>query len=63
MIISESIFKDRVPIGRIFSDTQTGLFAFSPTKGQSLLPDREWRDVDELKRAIYEAYRQGKPLA
>jgi hypothetical protein len=56
MILTETIFQNRQPIGRIFSDTNTGLFAFSPTSGHSPLPDREWRDVDELKRAIFEAY-------
>jgi hypothetical protein len=61
VIISQTIFQNRQPIGRIFSDTSSGLFSFVPTKGASRLPDQRWADVDELKKAIHDAYVKVKP--
>lgn len=54
MILYETIFSNRQPIGRVFSKANTGLFAFTPAKGASPIADRERCDVDELKRTIYE---------
>lgn len=56
VIIAETVFKDRKAIGRIFSDSNTGFFSFVPTDGKTRLPDRTWRDVDELKAALRDLY-------
>lgn len=56
MIVSETIFVNRQPVGMVRQDSNSGQIDFSPLNGKSLLPQKRWRDMDELKRAIFAAY-------
>ena len=58
MILSETIFIDRQPVGVACHDSLTGQVKFSPIQGKSPLPKKQWRDVDELKQALLRAYRK-----
>ena len=58
MILSETIFIEQRPVGIVHQDSKTGQVKFSPIQGKSPLPDKRWRDVDELKRALFLAYRK-----
>jgi hypothetical protein len=58
MILSETIYIDRQPVGLVCHDSNTGQVKFSPIQGTSPLPDKRWRDVDELKQALFQAYRE-----
>jgi hypothetical protein len=60
MILSETIFIDRQPVGVVSHDSHTGQVKFSPIQGKSPLPDKRWRDVDELKQALFRAYRKNE---
>ena len=63
MILSETIFIDRQPVGVVCQDSHTGDVKFAPIKGTSPLPEKQWRDVDELKQALYRAYADEIPRA
>jgi hypothetical protein len=60
MILSETIYIDRQPVGVVRHDSHSGQVKFSPIQGKSPLPDKRWRDVDELKRALFLAYRKNE---
>ena len=60
MILAETIYVDRQPIGMVREDSNTGQLDFSPHEGKSLLPQRQWRDIDELKAAVIKAYAKTK---
>ena len=57
MILSETIFIDRQPVGVVRHDSHTGQVKFSTIQGKSPLPEKRWRSVDELKQALFRAYR------
>lgn len=61
MIMAESVFMRGQPVGRIFSDSNSGTFTFQPARGKSPLLQSQWRDVDALRKAIYEAYETVPP--
>ena len=61
MILSKTFFVDRQPVGMIREDSDTGQVDFSPLKGKSPLPQRQWGDVDELKLAVIAAYQKKNP--
>ena len=56
MILAETLYIDRQPIGIVRQDSHSGQIVFSPLEGKSPLPQRRWRSVDELKRAVIRAY-------
>ena len=56
MILSKTIFINCQPVGMVRQDSNSGQIDFSPLNGKSLLPQKRWRDMDELKRAIFAAY-------
>ena len=56
MILVETIFIADAPVGVIRMDTFSKQIAFSPIKGKSRLPDREWTSVDEIKAAVIREY-------
>ena len=58
MILAETIFLEGAPIGVVRQDSNSGLIDFSPIDGKSPLPQRQWKDVDELKLSVTESYRQ-----
>ena len=58
MILAETIFVSSKPVGVIRQDSNSGLIDFSPIDGKSPLPQRQWKDVDELKRAVAATYSQ-----
>ena len=49
MILSETIFIDRQPVGIVRMNSNTGQFDFSPREGISLLSKKRWSDIDKLK--------------
>ena len=59
MIIAETIFVDRLPIGRILmsSDSQDLAFHFEPAEPPSKLHKRIWQSIDELRIQIAAAYK------
>ena len=57
MILVETIFVSGKPVGVVRRDDYSGEIAFSPIKGKSRLPDREWKSVDELKQAVFREYK------
>lgn len=61
MILTETIFVGNAPVGVIRMDTISKQIAFSPIKGKSPLPDREWASVDELKEAVIGEYENENP--
>ena len=61
MILVETIFFSGKPVGVIRRDDYSGEIAFSPIKGKSRLPDREWASVDEIKVAIIKTYTKESP--
>lgn len=56
MILAETIFVDRRPVGMLRQDSNSGQIGFSPLKGESPLPDRTWDSMDQLKLAVTAAY-------
>ncbi len=56
MILRETIYFNRQPIGMIRMDSKSGEIDFSPLKGKSPLSDQSWDSVDELKLAVIKAY-------
>ena len=60
MKIVESVHVAGKPVGMIHQDSNTGQLDFSPHEGKSLLPQRQWRDIDELKAAVIKAYSKTK---
>ena len=58
MILAETIYVNRQPVGMIRQDSLSGQIGFSPFEGKSSLPQRRWKDVDELKRAVAATYSQ-----
>ena len=61
MILAETIFVNQQPVGMLREDSNSGQIGFSPLKGKSLLPQKRWRDVDELKQAVIQAYQKESP--
>jgi hypothetical protein len=61
VILTETIFLEGAPVGVVRQDTITRQIAFSPIKGPSLLPVREWESMDELKAAVIRAYKNESP--
>ncbi len=61
MILTETIFLDGAPVGVIRQNTNTQQIAFSPIKGPSRLPEREWSSIDELKAAVIREYEKESP--
>lgn len=61
MILSETIFIDRQPVGVVRHDSHTGQVKFSPIQGKSPLLEKRWRSVDELKQAVFRIYADEKP--
>jgi hypothetical protein len=60
MKVSETIFDpDGKPLGWIEQEAMSGAVGFRPREGVAPLPDRPWRDVDELREALLKLY--GKP--
>jgi len=53
MILSETIFIEQKPVGVVLQDSDTGQVKFSPIQGKSPLPEKRWRNVDELKQAVF----------
>ncbi len=58
MILSETIFIERRPVGVVRQDSKTGQVIFSLIQGKSPLPEKRWRNVDELKQALFRAYKK-----
>ena len=56
MILAETIFVNQQPVGVVRQDSDSGLIDFSPTDGKSLIQDRNWSNVDELRAAVQKAY-------
>ncbi|MCH8056863.1 MAG: hypothetical protein IIB78_03220 [Proteobacteria bacterium] len=56
MIVAETIFVDSRPAGVLRQGSNSGQIGFSPLKGESLLPQKHWRDIDQLKAAVRAAY-------
>ena len=52
MILAETVFVRGAPVGVIRQDSNTNQVDFSPTDGKSLIQDRNWPSVDELKLAV-----------
>lgn len=61
MILAETIFVSSKPVGVIRQNTNTQQIAFSPIKGQSRLPEREWSSIDDLKAAVIREYTKENP--
>jgi hypothetical protein len=57
MILTETIFVNKKPVGVVRHCTQSNQFAFSPINGPSLIPAREWPNIDELKQAVFQVYK------
>ena len=60
MILAETIFVDRQPVGIVRQDSNTQQIDFSPLKGKSLVTDRSWESIDDLKLAVFAAYSHNK---
>ena len=58
MILTETIFVEGAPVGVVRQDINTRQIAFSPIEGQSRLPAKDWKSMDELKEAVIAAYEQ-----
>lgn len=56
MIVSETLFVDKRPVGRLFMDTLTQDIAFQTMDGSNSFPDRNWSSVDEPRQAVEETY-------
>lgn len=56
MILSETLYIDRQPVGMIRQNSNTGQISFSPTDKKSLIQARNWSSIDELKAAVSAAY-------
>ena len=56
MIVNETIFVQGRPVGRLLVNTNSQEIAFQPAKPPSLLPDKQWSSVDEVKAAVTLAY-------
>jgi len=61
VILAETIFLGGAPVGVARQDTTTRKIAFSPIKGRSRLPARDWKSMDELKVAVLKAYETKGP--
>jgi hypothetical protein len=56
MILNETMYVNRQPVGVVRRDSNSKQIAFSPISGKSLLPVKEWASIDELKKAVRAAY-------
>ena len=61
MVICESVFIGRKRVGQIFHNTDDGVYSFVPADGKTRLPDRIWKDPEELRQAIHEVYQKESP--
>lgn len=60
MILSETLHVDGRPIGRLLVNSQSQDISFQAAELPSLLPDRPWGTVDELRAAVTAAYSHNK---
>ena len=60
MIPKETVFADGRPVGAILVDTYHGQLSFHPAEGPSLLPNRNRKSLDEMRRSVIKAYTQKK---
>jgi hypothetical protein len=56
MILTETIYVNKKPVGVVRHCSNSNQFAFSPINGRSRVPEREWPSIDELKQAVIAAY-------
>ena len=56
MIISETVFVNNCPIGRILMETVSQEVSFFPAITPSKLLMRDWASLDELRNAVTAAY-------
>ena len=55
-MLKETVFANGRPVGVLLVDTFNRQISFHPTESPSLLPDRSWNSLDEMRQAIVEAY-------
>lgn len=56
MMLSETIHVAGKPVGRMIVNTNSHEIAFQAAESPSLLPDKEWDSVDQLKQAVIDTY-------
>jgi hypothetical protein len=61
MMISETVFVNTRPIGRILMETVSQEVTFFPTISPSRLPAKDYASIDEMRNAVIAAY-QGRAL-
>jgi hypothetical protein len=60
MILSETMFIEGRPIGKILTDAQTGSASFIPFDNRDTrLPNRQFANVTDCRKAVASAYRSG----
>lgn len=60
MILAETLHVSDRPVGRLLVNSLSGGISFQPAEAPSLLPDKPWSSVDEVKAAVTAAYSKTK---
>ncbi len=61
MMISETLHVEGKSVGRMIVDTNAKEVTFEPNENPTLVPDRNWNGVDELRQAVIQAYTSENP--
>ena len=56
MVLSETIYVNGFPVGRIVVETNSKEVAFLPGVTPSKLPMQYWESIDDLRNAVISAY-------
>lgn len=60
-MLKETVFANGRPVGVLLVDTYNGQLSFHPAESPSLLPDRDWKCLDEMRQMIIKVYSDLKP--
>ena len=55
-MLKETVFAKGKPIGVLIVDTFNGQMTFTPAEEPSLLSNRRWKSLDEMRQAVIKAY-------
>ena len=61
MILTESLFIDGEPVGKICQDQHAGKVTFKPKAGHKHLAGRKWKSIDSCQRAVLKHYMAESP--
>ena len=61
MIVTETLFHNGQPLGKISQDLFAGEVRFIPNEGHKRLAGRKWSSVNACQRAVIKTYMKESP--